>query len=161
MWILARVPAAALVLVVAACVQQTLIACGVIPMGTVPGDAQPLWFVSTAALLALLFTGGLLVAWSFRAIDEWKLAGSPAVVLLMLAGALLVLAHFYSYDPYYLPTLRRISDYEDVTEWIEITVGVAVGAAGVVRFGGRAGLALAGLACWWWMFATALEGGFH
>jgi hypothetical protein len=161
MRILSRAPVVALVLVLAACLQQVLVATGVVAMGTVSSDRQPLGLVFTAALIGLLFTGGLLIVWSFRSPDEWRLAGSPAVVLLMLAGGLLVLVHFYSYDPYYLPTLRRISDYENRAEWIAITAGVAVCTALVARFGGRAGLTLAGLACWWWMLSAGGEGGFH
>jgi hypothetical protein len=113
MRILARVPTVAVVLVLAACLQQALVATGVIPMGSVSGAAPPFSFLGLVALLALLFTGGLLVAWSFQRADEWHLAGSPGVVLLAAAGALLVLTRYYSYDPYYLPTLRRISDGEN------------------------------------------------
>jgi hypothetical protein len=56
-----------------------------------------------------------------------------------LASAAFVLARFYSYDPYYAPTLRRFSEDGFVPDWWVFTlVGLAV--AGALVAGARPGL---------------------
>jgi hypothetical protein len=91
-------------------------------MGSQPGEDAAgaetvlligvVWLVVGSVYCALAaFRGGALV---------W------AEPLLPVAGAVLVVARFYAFDPYYLPTLRRFSEDGGVgSAWV---YGVLVGA---------------------------------
>ncbi len=82
-------------------------------------------------------------------------------MLLIPAAGLLAVVHFYSYDPYYLPTLRRFADYRSGGEWIAIIVAAGVIFALAGRFGRRAGVRFVGAGAWVGAAAIVLEGGLH
>jgi hypothetical protein len=157
---LARIPLLALVLLVVASAQQALVALGVIDLGRTSGTDAPFSGILLVALLALLVAGiVLLVAAGTRAGPQ--LEASPATILLIPAAALLAIVHLYSYDTYYLPTLRRIADYRSNGEWIAIVAGASLLFALAARFTGRAGLRMVGVGAWLAAFAIVLEGGGH
>jgi hypothetical protein len=131
--------AAILVAVLAAAsAYETAVALGWVELGREPG-AGPAGgdVVLVAALLALL--AGVVHCWR-RAVRGGGVAGLPEA-LLGPAAVAFVAARFYSYDPYYLPTLRRMSDDGVVADrWILLLVVLAVLAALVTRLRPRAGL---------------------
>ena len=86
--------------------------------------------VSSLALLAMLVGVIVAVVSAVRSRVPW------AVALFAPAGAAFVIARFYSYDPYYFPTLRRYSDGGVVPDsWILVVVGlsISVGALSLLR----------------------------
>lgn len=139
--------AASLALVLAAVVQNGLVALGVLSLGVEPqGESRFHWIVAVAfpALLAcgLLF----LIGSAARRVGE-PLAGWTPAVLFPAAGALWVIAGFFSYDPYYQPTLKRYSEEATFSGWwIAVVVVLCALACLAVRRAGRAGLALGGVA---------------
>ena len=116
--LLSRTPLLALILVLLAAVQQTLVAVGALEMGRTSGTDAPFSGLLSIAILALLVVGVALVVTPGRVAP---LDGAPTIVLLIPAAGLLAVVHFYSYDPYYLPTLRRYADYRSGGEWIAIS----------------------------------------
>lgn len=87
------------VLVVAAA-YEALVAFGAIELGSEPGAGPPgEGLVLLCALVAMLVGAALAM-----------LPRGGALPLLAPAGAGFLLARFYTFDPYYLPGLRRMSD---------------------------------------------------
>ena len=89
---------------VAASAYEALVALGVIDLGSEPGEGpQGEGTILLVAVCAMLVATGLavLVAAGLRL---------PYVGLLAPAAAVFLVARFYTFDPYYLPTLRRMSD---------------------------------------------------
>jgi len=69
-----------------------------------------------------------------------------AWLLLAPVGAGFVVARWYSFDPYYAPTLRRRSEDGFVSGvWIVALVGMALGAAALTRLFPRAGAIVTGV----------------
>jgi hypothetical protein len=67
-------------------------------------------------------------------------------VPLPLLGAAFVGARFYTYDPYYFPTLRRISDGGVIDPgWMIFVVGFSVCAAVLAALGRRVALPIVGI----------------
>ena len=132
-----------LTVLLAAAAYDGAVALGWIAVGPAPGQgpagAGP---VQAAALLALL-VGAVVCA---------TLAGRSSTragvleQLLPLAGAAFVGARFYAYDPYYAPTLRRMSEQGAVSgTWVLALAGVALVAAALTGLRPRVGLAVSGL----------------
>jgi hypothetical protein len=77
--------------------------------------------------------------------------------LLAPTAAAFLLAHFHTYDPYYLPSLIRYSERDFVPPALVDTLAAAAVATGIVTLmRRRLGLALSaptilacGLAAWW------------
>ena len=83
---------------------------------------------AVASIAALTILVGAVVA----AVNAISPGWIWAVALIAPAAAAFVVTRFYSYDPYYLPSLRRYSDAGPVSpEWIfgMFAVSLAVGAA--------------------------------
>ena len=119
---------AAIVLGVAA-VYEFLVATEIVPMGDVPGEEAPGGgIVALAALLAFLLAAGAVLVRSFA-----SRGGVIVFALLAPLGAVYLIARWYSFDPYYLPTLRRYSDGGVRGPWI-LGVTVAAAVAGVLTF---------------------------
>lgn len=77
--------------------------------------------VSSLAVLAMLVGVIVAVVCAVRSRVPW------AVALFAPAAAAFVIARFYSYDPYYFPTLRRYSDGGAVSDsWILTMVGLSI-----------------------------------
>lgn len=92
----------AVLVVLAACtLQQVAVAAGWLAIGPQPGDdATGTTAVVIAALVALVV----------GAIALGARVPSRLVPLVPLAAVAFVVARFYSYDSYYAPALRRMSD---------------------------------------------------
>jgi hypothetical protein len=114
--------AAILVALFAAAIYEALVALGFIHLGSEPGDgASGESVVFGAAILAMLAGTALALA--------------PHVSLTRLlapAGAAFLLAHFYTFDPYYLPSLRRMSDHGLVASWLVYCVAALALATAVL-----------------------------
>jgi hypothetical protein len=146
---------AVLLVLAAATAYETAVAAGWIAMGSEPGGGPRGDSAVRIAVVVALFVGALLC-----------LSGDPRPrplpALLAPAGVAYVVARFYSYDPYYLPTLRRMSDLGEVAPPV-IYALVAVTAAVFVlslvrpRIGLRAAAALLLVS----MAVSALEGAGH
>lgn len=94
-----------LLAVTAAAVYEAAVALGWVPLGTLPGEGPSHeGIVLAAALLAIL--GGCVLSWRLAL----RGGRNPSVALLGAAAAAFMVARFYSFDPYYLSTLRRYSD---------------------------------------------------
>jgi hypothetical protein len=113
-----------------------------IPMGARPGDdaAGQVW-VTIGALVALVLGIGATVV----AARGERRPGSLPAVLVPVASAAYMAAHFYAFDPYYLPTLRRFRESGVSPTWIYGVVAVALLVAALIRIRPRPGLALAPL----------------
>jgi len=114
---LAFVSYLALAVLLVAAGYEIALAVGAISPGALPGQAPA---GSGTVILATLFAmlvgaGTCLIVLALQPLP----AALPAIVGLAPAAAAFVAARFYTYDPYYLPTLRRISDNGAVPEvWI-------------------------------------------
>jgi hypothetical protein len=135
----ARALAAVVLLLTVAALYETAIALQIIPMGKVAGKgAAGEWYVLWVALLAMLL--GSLISLSRVASRrvEWR----SVALLVAPAAAAFVAARFFTFDDYYLPTLRRMSDGGNVAgSWIVALVVLALLAAFVTRFLPRIGTA--------------------
>ena len=96
---------AILAVLAAGAAYEAAVALGWISLGTQPGDGPPFeGLVLVAALIAMLV--GALVSLALS--DGGR--SSTFVALFGAAAGAFVVARFYGFDPYYLPTLRRYSD---------------------------------------------------
>jgi hypothetical protein len=140
---------------VAATMYEALVALKVIELGSEPGAGAPgEQAVALIAVLAMLVAAGLAAFAAFG-------ARVPLLALLPPAAAAFLVSRFYTFDPYYLPTLRRYS--EDGMLPPELVFGVvalALAAAALTPVHRRAAAALSAfaiLACAF--FAQVLVGG--
>jgi len=109
-------------------------------MGSEPGeDARGQVVVTIAALVALVLGAGAAVVAARRD----RAPGSLAAVLVPVSAAAYMAAHFYAFDPYYLPTLRRFTQSGVSPVWLYGVVAGAVLVALLIRIRPRPGLALA------------------
>jgi hypothetical protein len=134
---------------------EALVAFGVIELGSLPGEGPPgEQTVALIAVLTMLVAVGLAL---FAALGTRV----PLLPLLPPAAAAFLLARFHTFDPYYLPTLRRFSDDGMLApELVDGIVALAVVAALLTLVHRRAGAALSApvvLACA--LFAQILVGG--
>jgi hypothetical protein len=98
-----------------------------ISMGSQPGqEAKGQSAVTVAALLALLVGMGSAVV--SRGADWWP------QLLVPPAGAAYMTAHYYAFDPYYLPSLRRFSTGIISPIWLYGVVVAAVVVALAIRW---------------------------
>jgi hypothetical protein len=99
-----------------------------ISMGSLPGQEAPGQAVVTIAAFLGLLTGIVATVVSRRILRRW-----PAT-LVPIAAAAYMAAHYYAFDSYYLPSLRRFSDSDGVSSpWIYGVVAAAVVVALVIR----------------------------
>ena len=113
---------------------ESAIALGWIALGDIPGeDASGRGVVLAAALTALLIGSSIL------AVGSPGITGAAALTELAATG--FVVARFLSFDPYYAPTLRRMSDGGLVpSSWLVAVVAAALAAVVLLRLRPRAGL---------------------
>jgi hypothetical protein len=111
-----------------------------IPLGSAPGeDAAGQAVVTISAFLALFAGMGIGAA---AALGRGPVGRWPAMLIPVAAAAYLV-SHYYAFDSYYLPTLRRFSDDGNIAaRWVYGVAGLALGVAGVIAVAPRIGLAL-------------------
>jgi hypothetical protein len=110
-----------------------------ISMGSQPGDEARGQAVITIGALAALVLG---IGATAVAASRERPPGSVPAVLVPLASAAYMAAHFYAFDPYYLPTLRRFTESGVSSVWVYGVVAGAVLVAALSRIRPRAGLAL-------------------
>jgi hypothetical protein len=113
---------ALLLAVVAGAVYEAGVALEWISVGDVPDEGGPYQgFFFLAALLGLL--GGSVVSFVYA----WRGRDNVFVALLGSAAAGLVIARFYSFDLYYLPTKIRYSESGAFSAWwIYAVAGIAL-----------------------------------
>lgn len=135
-----------------AAVYESLIAARVIPLGSEPGrGATGSGAVFGVALIALLCGAAVSGVWTLSA----SRARHVVLALLAPAGAAYVLTRWLSFDPYYLPTLRRYSSGGVSGVWIAVVCLAGAAAAVLVTVRPRAGaaavsavLVVSGLTAW-------------
>ena len=111
---------------------EALIALSVLDVGPHPGEAPPGESHVVGAAILVLFAAAVVVfatAWVPARIKGL----ATVLVALNLAAAAFLVARFVSYDPYYAPTLRRMSDGGAVPpRWVGAVTLLAVVAAWAV-----------------------------
>jgi MYXO-CTERM domain-containing protein len=140
------------VIVAGGAAYELAVAAGVIRMGSQPGEPP----AGNAAVIeltfvALLLMGAVLLAAALRR-RRADVPGSGAVPTAGAVATAFLVARFYSYDPYYAPDLRRLSDGGIVAgRWIVFVVGATLAAGILVRRWPR--VASAGTAIGVWAIA--------
>jgi hypothetical protein len=131
-------PAAVVAVLVGAACYEASVALRLLDVGPQPGQGPPSGGVVLVLALAALVAG------------------------LAPAAAALVVARFFSFDPYYAPTLRRMSDGGAVSPaWVAFVAAAALAAGVALRTGRRSGAFLSA-AVLVLSFATAVfEGAGH
>ena len=110
-------------------------------MGSQSGDDARGQALATIAAVAALVLG--IGSTAFAARRERQRGSLPAVAVPLSAAAYLT-AHFYAFDSYYLPSLRRFSDGGSVSPiWIYGVVLAAFTVAALIWRRPREGLILA------------------
>jgi hypothetical protein len=111
---------AVVLVLLAATAYEAAVALEWISMGSQPGDDAPAQGVVTIAAFLALLTGIVATLISRRILRRW-----PATLVPIAAAAYMV-AQYYSFDSYYLPSLRRFSDAGSISSiWV---YGVAIAA---------------------------------
>jgi hypothetical protein len=113
--------AAALVVLVllGAAIYEAAIALGWLAIGPLPGEGhaeeEQVLLIAVAAQLA-----GAVLAAAFAL--EPRMKATAAEFMIPLSAAAFMSARFYTFDPYYAPTLRRMSDDGFVAPWWVFTL---------------------------------------
>ena len=107
---------ASVTVLLAATLFEALVAVEIVPLGDVPGEgARGGGIVFAAALVAMLAGAALALALALAP----PATHAPSLVwMLAPSGAAYVTARWLTFDPYYLPTLRRYSDGGVGAPWI-------------------------------------------
>jgi hypothetical protein len=112
----------------AAAAYEAAVALEWISMGTVSGQDAPGQALATIAAFLALLTGIVATLVSRRILHRWPAALVP------VAAAVYMVAHYYAFDPYYLPTLRRFCDGGAVpAAWLYGVVVAALVATVAIR----------------------------
>jgi hypothetical protein len=120
---------AVVLVLLAAAAYEAAVALEWISMGSLPGQEAPGQAVVTIAAFLALLTGIVATLVSRRILRRW-----PATLVPVAAAAYMV-AQYYSFDSYYLPSRRRFSDAGGISSvWV---YGVAVAALIVALAIGR------------------------
>jgi hypothetical protein len=124
------------VALVACAAYEVGVALGALSLGSAPGEGPPGGDAVLAVALLALLLGGLLSL----AHRSGRFGPGAAAALLGPAAVAFVAARFYSYDPYYAPTLRRMSDGGATSPtWIFLLIAIAPVAAVLTRIRPRIG----------------------
>jgi hypothetical protein len=111
---------AVVLVLLAAAAYEAAVALEWISMGSLPGQEAPGQAVVTIAAFVALLTGIVATLVSRRILRRW-----PATLVPIAAAAYMV-AQYYTFDSYYLPSRTRFSDTGSISSlWI---YGVAVAA---------------------------------
>lgn len=120
--------AAFVVILLVGAIYQLLVAVRAVPLGDEPGEGSPLAgvFMAPAALILLVGGFALLPIGLGRAASSLLRSGWARS--LPLAVAAFVLTRGASFDPYYVPTLRRFWDAGDFARgWVIGVTALCVG----------------------------------
>jgi hypothetical protein len=128
------------VVLLAAAAYEAAIAFEWISLGSGPGgEASGQGVVTIFAFLAL--ASGMVIG-AAAVLRRGSVRRWP-VMLIPLAAAAYLISHYYAFDPYYLPTLRRFSDDGNIAaRWVYGVAACAIGVASVIALAPRIGLAL-------------------
>jgi hypothetical protein len=111
---------AVVLVLLGAAAYEAVVALEWISMGSQPGDDAPGQGVVTIAAFLALLTGIVATLVSRRILRRW-----PAT-LVPIAAAVYMVAQYYSFDSYYLPSRTRFSETDSISSvWV---YGVAVAA---------------------------------
>jgi hypothetical protein len=128
---LARLPAVLVAVLAAAACYEAAVALGLLDIGPLPGQGPPAEDAVLLPALAALLVGAGVVTVAYDRPLAWLLAPTAAA---------LVVARFFSFDPYYAPTLRRMSDGGAVSPaWVGSVAAAALAAGIALRSGRRFG----------------------
>ena len=117
-----------MLVLLAAAAYEAAVALEWISMGSLSGQEAPGQAAVTIAAFLALLTGIVATLVSRRILHRWPAALVP------VAAAVYMLAHYYAFDSYYLPTLRRFSDSGSVSSaWVFGVVVAAVLVALAIR----------------------------
>jgi len=154
-----RILLVSIAVVAAGAAYELLVALGVIGLGPQPGDAPAgATAIVPLTLLALLLVGGLLLA-AAMAGRRWNGWGRLAVPAAGAAASAFLVARFYSYDPYYAPYLRRMSEGGVVAgRFIAVLVAATLVSGLLVRRWPRAASAGTAVGVWAIALTAAVAG---
>lgn len=93
-----------MLVLLAAAAYEAAVALEWISMGSLPGQEAPGQAPVTIAAFVALLSGIVATLVSRRILHRWPAALVP------VAATAYMLAHYYAFDSYYLPTLRRFCD---------------------------------------------------
>src|SRR5438034_5743425 len=112
-----------IVVVLVACAAYEMgVALGALSLGSAPGEGPPGGDAVLGVALLTLFLGGL-VSVAHR---SGRFAPGAATALFGPTAVAFVATRFYSYDPYYAPNLRRMSDSGGISPtWIFLLIAIA------------------------------------
>src|SRR5215218_8916122 len=114
---------------------ELAIALGAVSIGSEPGEGAP---AEEAVELIVLIV--MLVGTGLAVVAAGRRASPLPVALYAPAAAAFLVARFYTYDPYYAPTLRRYSDDGNIAPaWIFVYLVGAVAVGVVTWFSPRIG----------------------
>jgi hypothetical protein len=131
------------VTVLAAAISEALIALGIVGIDASDYGWDVRGLIVFAAVCALFFGGPVFVVAAFTRQAGGFRAGLPAVAVAMSA---LLVARYFSYDPYYLPEMQRYSVATGLPGWwFALLVALALGSAALSRRDLRTGLVLIGI----------------
>ena len=119
---------AVVLVLLAAAAYEAAVALEWLSMGSKSGDEAAGQAAATIAAFVALLTGIVATVVSRRILHRW-----PAT-LVPVAGAAYLVAHYYAFDSYYLPSLRRFSEAGGVSAvWVYGVVVAAVIVALAIR----------------------------
>jgi hypothetical protein len=137
------------------------LALGVTEVGPLPGDMPPgeaLVLVSFAALVL----GGLLFLLASCTRVTIAALSTPLLPFVGLAALAFAIAHYFSYDGYYAPSLIRVSEATSVSGWWMVVLALGALWAGIVAWRvPRVGPLVQGLFLWVTAVAMFAIGPWH
>ncbi len=146
--------------ILAGAAYEAAIATGIIGLGSAPGEGARGGGLLTFAIFALLGAGVLFVAAAIARPLRDGLAAS-FVIAIDVAAFVLALARWLSYDSYYAPTLRRLSDGWISGEVLLLLAGIVAAAVIVTVLRLRAGLLVSTVAVLACALLTVIAGAGH
>jgi hypothetical protein len=124
----------------AAAAYEAAIALEWISLGPEAGDEAPGQAVVTVSAFVAFVVGmgiGAAAALSRRPVRGW-----PALLIPVAAAAYLV-SHYYAFDSYYLPDLRRFAEDGNIAaRWVYGVAACCLGTAALIAYAPRVGVAL-------------------
>jgi hypothetical protein len=156
------VPWAAVAVLLVAAGYETLQALGVLAIGPQPGQTPAGETTVLDVALLTLAGGGLALLVRASSRRSTMLPSQRSLQALSLSAVAFAVARWSSYDPYYAPTLRRMSDGGIIDRgWIVALVVLAAVAIWSVPRTRRGGVALTGAVLWLAGFIALFCSGGH
>jgi hypothetical protein len=145
-----RIPAAVwvaiLVVLLAVTCYEALVFLDLVPLGAQPGDGP----AGEKAVIAVGFAALLLAAaLCWLAASRPEASGEWSALFVAPMGAAVTTLRFYTFDPYYLPTLRRMSEGGFVPiPWLFLLVAAALLSVALTFLRRTAGLRVTAPCSW-------------